>query len=169
MKGPMEGALLKLGLALPLVKFPKTVNALWGSRVAATVPLVVTAALGVELSTTPSPVNVTLVTVPQVAVLHSSAFTEPLPNFASTPLVLTCIPFAVPPAVTVKGMALVLKLLTNRTEPVPTLLDPSVMVTRLLLPVLEELESPNCRKCAFPNEKIFAALGLAITSRLAVA
>jgi hypothetical protein len=36
----------------------------WAITVASTVPVVVTAVLGVELSKTPSPVNVTLVTVP---------------------------------------------------------------------------------------------------------
>ena len=58
------GDALKVGAATPPVKFPKTVLADCVNRVASTVPEVVTAVLGVDESTTPSPVKVTLVTVP---------------------------------------------------------------------------------------------------------
>jgi len=58
------GAPVYVGAAEEPVAFPRTVFALADAKAAVNVPLVVTAELGVLLRTVPSPVNVTLVTVP---------------------------------------------------------------------------------------------------------
>jgi hypothetical protein len=58
------GLAVYVGAAVDPVAFPKTVWLAAVAKVAVTVPEVVTAGEGVELSTVPSPVNVTLVTVP---------------------------------------------------------------------------------------------------------
>jgi hypothetical protein len=61
---PVPVVAVKEGAAVEPVKFPNAVLAVCVSKVAVTVPEVVTALDGVAESTTPSPVKVTLVTVP---------------------------------------------------------------------------------------------------------
>jgi hypothetical protein len=61
---PREGCEVYVGAAAEAVAFPRTVPAPAFAKAPVTVPVVVTAVLGVELRTVPSPVNVTLVTVP---------------------------------------------------------------------------------------------------------
>ena len=72
-----------MGAAALPVGLPKTVPAPAFAKAAVTVPLVVTAADGVLLRTVPSPVKVTLVTVPEPAAPPSAKVMPSVPlNFA---------------------------------------------------------------------------------------
>ena len=71
------------GVAVEPVLLPSHLWAAALSKVAGTVPDVVTGELGVEDNTVPSPVKVTLVTVPvPVAGVHDKF---PLPSFVNAP------------------------------------------------------------------------------------
>jgi len=73
---PRRGAKVNVGAALPAVALSRSVPLAAVAIAAVSVPVAVTAVLGVELRTVPSPVKVTLVTPPEPVAVNVTVLPE---------------------------------------------------------------------------------------------